>query len=521
KAIISLYKTDFNNPPLLNFKDLDSYCNQYALDFKRQGIQKGTKTIVMIKPGIDFIAVTFALFKLGAVPVLIDPGMGTKNMVLCIAEVEPEAFIGIPLAHLFKAMYRKPFKTIKTSITIKGFNKQPTISRESHFKEEETTEDEMAAILFTSGSTGVPKGVVYTHAIFREQVKVIQETYMIEAGEIDLAAFPLFALFGFAMGMTVIIPDMDPSKPAQVEPEKFVNALMKFNVTGSFGSPAIWRRVVPYCNDKKIKLNSIKRVLIAGAPVPGELLKKFREILPETSETYTPYGCTEALPVSSISGNEVCRETLEKTKKGEGICVGFPLKGVEIKIIKIVDKAIETIKEVEFLEQGTIGEIMVKGGVVTPRYYNRDASTQLAKIKEGDTVWHRIGDVGYFDSKKRLWFVGRKNHRVEISPEITLFSIQVEALFNNHPDVFRSALVGVGAIPNQTPVMIIEPVKKGFMSAKEKKKIVKELRILLNSSSRNFEIKHILFYSSFPVDVRHNAKINREQLAIWAEKKVG
>jgi len=520
-AILSLYKTDSKKTPSLNFRDLNWYCDAYAHDFQQKGIGQGTKTVVMVKPGIDFIAVTFALFKIGAVPVLIDPGMGRKNMAQCILEVEPEAFVGIPLAHLFKFLVRRPFRTIKTSIVVKSWNKQPQVKETPPFQIAETLETDLAAILFTSGSTGVPKGVLYQHGNFAAQVKAIQETYKIQPGETDIAAFPLFALFGFAMGTTVVIPDMDPTKPAEVDPRKFVQAIQKYQAASSFGSPAIWRRVVPYCIKNNIVLDSITRVLIAGAPVPGWLLMDFQKIIKPESETYTPYGATESLPVASISGSEVASETWKKTKKGQGICVGKPLAHVEVFIIKINDGIIRDISEVEILANGEIGEIIVKGKVVTQGYFNRDKSTKLSKISDGNSCWHRMGDVGYLDEQGRLWFVGRKDHRVEVSSGKTLYPIQVEALYNNHPDVFRSALVGLGDKPNQKPLIIIEPEKeKVVFDDKGKAKLEKELRILAEAFPDDFRMRDMLFHSSFPVDVRHNAKIVREKLAVWAEDRV-
>ncbi len=502
------------------YQELDALTDHYANTLKRKGMKKGDKTVVMVKMGVDFIALTFALFRIGAVPVLIDPGMGVKKMALCIQEVKPDSFAGIPLAWLASKCFPKAFSTVRSSFILWKSPlekiKRKMQSNTAHTPSPlcETEEDEMAAILFTSGSTGIAKGVVYTHAHFREQVRLIQSTYNIKAGEVDLAPFPLFALFDFAMETTVVIPDMDPTQQAKADPRKVIAAIQKHHVTTAFGSPTLWKKIIPCCKKNGETLHSLKRVLVAGAPVPVTLLEELTEVLPEDAQIHTPYGATEALPIASISAREVKEETAEKTKNGAGICVGRPLEGITIRIIRITDTPITHYKPELLLPQGKTGEIIVQAKVVTKEYYNRKPATESAKIREGENkIWHRMGDSGYFDTKGRLWFVGRKAHRVEINDKTTLFPIQVEALYNQHPDVERSALVGIGRQGEQKGVIYIEP-KKGKMPKNntEQENFCNELRKRTADHPLTKHIQEIRFHPSFPVDVRHNAKISREQL---------
>ncbi|MDP3283289.1 MAG: peptide synthase, partial [Desulfobacterales bacterium] len=111
---------------------------------------------------------------------------------------------------------------------------------------------------------------------------------------------------------------------------------------------------------------------------------------------------------------------------------------------------------------------------------------------------------------------GRKSHRV-ITPDGTLFTIPCEAIFNNHPGVFRSALVGIGKKPNQRPVICIET--EGEVKT-DKGKLEKELLAIAVKHELTKDIKTILFHKSFPVDIRHNSKIFREKLAAWAENRI-
>jgi acyl-CoA synthetase (AMP-forming)/AMP-acid ligase II len=382
-------------------------------------------------------------------------------------------------------------------------------------------ENAPAAIFFTTGSTGAPKGVVYTHKMMQSQVLTTKTFFDIQPGEVDLPAFPLFVLFSTAFGITAVIPDMDPTKPAQVNPMRIIEAIEDHGVTNTFGSPAIWDKVSQYCIEHKKKLPSMRRILIAGAPVPGRVLKRFQEILPH-GDTYTPYGATEALPITSISGKEICEETDELTRQGKGVCVGRTLPGLSIKIIKITeDPIVLDAKGLEpyLVPKGEVGEIIVEGPYVTREYFARPKDNEKSKIIEGNSFWHRMGDLGYFDEKDRLWMVGRKAHRVCRGGKL-MFSVMIEAHFNQQKDVFRSALVGVPhAQLGQQAVIVIEPLPGKMVSGKAAKKWGEEL--LSFAKEKKLEIDAILFHPSFPVDIRHNAKIRREVLAEWAAQELG
>jgi len=234
------------------------------------------------------------------------------------------------------------------------------------------------------------------------------------------------------------------------------------------------------------------------------------------AEIHTPYGATEAVPIVSITSNEILSETRKFSEQGYGTCIGRPLEGTEIRIIMISDDPIPEWSEDIVVSSGEIGEIAVKGDLVTRQYFENPEADKLAKINEGDHIWHRMGDLGWVDKKGRIWFCGRKGHRVN-TRKGTLYTIPCEAIFNNHPRVFRSALVGVGPASKQIPVICIELEQTD--DGKNKRKLKKELVELARSNDLTKDIKKILFHKAFPVDIRHNSKIFREKLAIWAEKK--
>ncbi len=510
----------------ISFAELDSRANAYANYFAAKGFVPGNVVILMVTPSVDFLCLTLALFKVGTPVVLIDPGMGYKNLLRCIERVCPQFLIGIPKAILFSKIFSKPFHTVKQSFccgnSLGLFG--PDITKDIYKTEVEypvyqPNDTDLAAIIFTTGSTGPPKGVRYEHSIFSAQLRLIKDYYSIGPRDVDQPAFPLFALFSAAIGACSVIPDMDPTKPANVNPEKFVASILKNEVTYSFGSPAIWNVVSNYCLEHGIVLNSVKKVLMAGAPVPYELMKRVKNILPEGALVFTPYGATESLPIVSIEAAEVISDTWQQSRLGKGTCVGRPLPGIDIEIIDINDGPLAELTEDMLVDKGTIGEIIVRGDVVTKAYLNNPDETALAKMKDGATFWHRMGDVGYLDQENRLWFCGRRAHRV-VTKSKTHFSVPCEAIINEHPDVYRSALVGIhdcGIAKNIIPVIIVEPNKAGRI---KKKKLLEEIRIIASQSELTQEIKHFLIHNDFPVDIRHNAKIFREKLAIWAQKKL-
>lgn len=509
------------------FREMDNTADWFAHRLTGQGVVKGDRVMLMVKPSLDFIALTFALFKIGAVIILIDPGMGYRNLLRCVGQVKPGVFIGIAKAQLFKLVFPQPFKTVRLSICIgtslglfgPSFSAEKAEKSASYkipFPTAGMRADDLAAILFTTGSTGPPKGVRYEHAIFKAQLQLIGEYYRIGPDDIDQPAFPLFALFSTGLGACSVIPEMDPAKPARVDPAKFVRTIKTYGVTYSFGSPAIWNVVSRYCLDHNISLPSVKNILMAGAPVPGELLAKTLAILPSDAEIHTPYGATEALPIASITAREILAETWEKTRKGMGVCVGKPLPHVTIRIIQTSDEPLEKWDDSLLLPDYGIGEIVVRGPVVTRGYDNNDRENHLAKIADGGEVWHRMGDLGYIDAKGRVWFCGRKGHRV-ITATTVMYTICCEALFNEHPAVYRSALVGVGPAAKQVPVIIVELADKTM----KMKALVAELTQIAQHNEITRPIKHFLVHPDFPVDIRHNAKIFREKLARWAAGKPG
>jgi len=495
--------------------------------------------------------------------------MGRRNLVRCLAEAEPEGFIAIPIVQAVRTMLWKKFPKARFNVTVgrRWFWGGTTLEelRGGPWSGPETARtapDDPAAIIFTTGSTGPPKGTLFTHGTFDSQVDQIREFYDIRPGEVDLPAFPLFGLFNCAMGVTAVIPDMDPSRPARGDPAQLGEAAQAWNGTQAGGSPAVWDRVGRFCEERGLRLESVRRVLSAGAPVPAEVFRRMKNCIHPEGEMHSPYGATESLPVASISAREVlgdcpdfpwstvalgCVESLstaeggraelphtaegscapytepsavsgtaEQTRLGAGVCVGRRFPRVRWKVIRTTDGPIASINDIEELPPGEIGELIVAGPMVTRAYVTRVEANALAKIADGDAWWHRMGDCGYLDARDRFWFCGRVAHRV-LTADGPMYPIRCEAIFNQHPDVRRSALVGVGPVGQQKPVIVIEPKPGRMPRGKAARDALRaELQRLGAASPLTARIERFLLHPNFPVDILHNVKIFREKLAVWA-----
>jgi len=510
---------------VLSFRELDAEADAWVGYLQAKGVAKGDRVLVMVRQGLPLIAAAFALFKLGAVPVIIDPGMGRKSFLACVARSKPRVLLGIPVAQVMSHLFRTAFATVAVRVWVSGSStaRLSSGSQLSALSSQLVSSNaaDLAAVLFTSGSTGAPKGVCYEHGMFDAQVRLVRDTYGITPGEVDLPMLPIFALFNPALGMTTIVPEIDPSRPATVDPAKIVQAIQQEGVTTSFGSPTLWRKIFDHCLAHNLTLPSLKRVLCAGAAVPASLWADAPSVL-VNGKLHSPYGATEVLPVATVSGNEVFSGALN------GSLLGRSLRANQVKIIALHDGPLATLADARELPPGEIGEVIVTGPTVTKAYDALPEATALAKISGSQlsalssqlggsaAVWHRMGDAGYFDDDGLLWFCGRIAERVVTATGL-MHTEPCEQVFRGYPGVERCALVGIGEKGRQEPALVVQPAA----TVKDRTKLAEELRALALQHPHTIRINRILFHPAFPVDVRHNAKIHRLTLARWAEKQPG
>jgi acyl-CoA synthetase (AMP-forming)/AMP-acid ligase II len=509
---------------------------------------------LLVRPGIEFVTLVFALLRAGVVIVLVDPGLGRRSLIRCLSDVDPAGFIAVSSAQCVRVLMRHRFRRAKWNVTVGrrwgwGGLTLPQLARlgdaADNVELPETHADDPAAIIFTSGSTGPAKGVLYTHRMFDTQVAAIQSAYSIASGGIDLSCFPLFALFNSAMGVTTVLPDMDFSRPATASPLKLLDAADDWQVTQAFASPAVWKRLSRFCELTGQRISSLRKVFSCGAPVPADVIDTTLECVAPDAQFHTPYGATEYLPIATIDATEILSDTANKTDVGSGICVGRPFETIQWRVIRISDGPIASIAAAEELPVGEIGELIVRGPQASPCYVTRtelnaeskiacegsaistsDSNEQPAvQIPQSEFPWHRMGDVGYLDQLGRFWYCGRKSQRVETA-DGPLFTECVEGIFNTHDDVERTALVGVGSLGRQIPVLIVEPSREirlrhgSDWSPGEYQGLLHQLRALSLRHDSTRQIAHFLLHKNLPVDVRHNAKIFREELARWAARRL-
>ncbi|MET8875206.1 fatty acid CoA ligase family protein [Nocardia sp. NPDC004604] len=514
---------------VLTFAELGARVEAYAAAFERIGITKGVKTIVMVKPDPDLFAVIFALFRVGAVPVVVDPGMGVRRMLHCFRSVGAAAFIGIPLAHLVRLAARRTFRSVRVHVTagrsywgghtLLAMRQTPgaVAPQVAH------APDDLLMIAFTTGSTGPAKGVEFSRAGFAASLRVIERLHGRPTGFVSLTSVPLFGIFDLLQGAHVVLGPVDPVRVSKADPALLADVVRSFDATDVTASPALLGPLGEYLTRTGTALPSLVRVISMGAPANLDALAHVRAALGETAQVFTTYGATEALPLTTLEWSEL-DETRKQTAAGAGTCVGRPIAESEsdtrVRIIAISDNEIPTWHDDLVLPPGRIGEIVATGAQVSTAYHRNataDARNKIDEIRPDGTVrrWHRVGDLAWQDESGRLWFCGRAAQRVRTAAG-DLFTVQCEQIFNTHPDVHRTALVGVGEPGAQIPVLCFE-LRSGVATS-EIPRVQRELWSIAREREVTRSIKVFRAHPGFPVDIRHNAKIGREELAEWAGK---
>jgi acyl-CoA synthetase (AMP-forming)/AMP-acid ligase II len=509
----------------ISFGELDAWSDRLAHGLRARGVVPGTRALVLLRPGTGFAAVSFALLKAGAVPVFVDPGLGRRNLLRCIADAAPEVLVAdravIAVRPLLRRTFRSVWLVVSTrplpgATTLSALASRPPGEPGGRFPIAPADDETPALVAFTSGATGIPKGVVFTHGVLHAQTRMLRDLWGIGADSVQLAVLPLLSLLGPGLGCASVLPDMDPSRPASASPRHVVEALTDHRVTHAFGSPAIWAKVARYGLAAGLVLPDLRVLLVGGAPVPPALLRDLGALLPR-GRAHSPLGATEAITVASAPGPEIVGAA-EAPAGALGTLVGRPVPGVEVRLVRIDDGPLEgDLSELE-VPAGAPGEIVVRGPLVTVGYDQRPEADRLAKIRATGGDWHRMGDLGRFDAAGRLWFCGRKSERVETSRG-RLLTACVEPLLE-HPAVRRLALVGVGARPAQRAVVVAEARSAWtLLWPPLRRRIARELLARAHAHPASRPIEQVLFRRALPLDPRHAAKILRGELAAWASRR--
>ncbi len=504
------------------FGAFDALADAYARGLARHGVRPGDRALYLLRPSIDGFAVFFALLRLGAVPVLIDPRMPARSLLASIAGVRPEVVLAVPLVHAVRTLLaRRAFAGARVLVTA-GRRWFWGGVRLSQCRLDGGAVPAVAAAPgdeslrpFTSGSTGAAKGVFYDHGMLRHQVAVVRDVCGWDEGMRAVICFAPFVAYALADGLTVVLPEIDFSRPAAAAPARVAAAVAGHRAECAFAAPIVWRRLARHCQHQGIGLPALERAVAAGAPAPVDLHRRLAPLLHPHGRLYTPYGSTEAMPLTTAHTAELAG-TWERTRDGHGLCVGRPLPGVDLRIVRVTDEPIAAWSDDLEVPEGEIGEIVAGGDLVSPAYPGRPEATAAAKIRRGDRVLHRMGDLGRRDGDGRIWFCGRKDHRL-LTRDGMLPADPIENVLDQHPAVFRTAVVAVGAAGEQTPVACVEMEAGEAFSPR----LAAELSELAAGTRFAGVVRHFLPHRSFPVDARHNSKIRREELARWAAAVLG
>ncbi|MER5463253.1 fatty acid CoA ligase family protein [Streptomyces sp. NPDC002668] len=507
----------------VGYAELAARVTACAAGLEAHGIRRGTRTALLVTPGVDLLTLVFALLHIGAVPVVVDPGMGLGRMLDCLHRVGVQAFIGVPSAHILRRLRPRAFAGVRSLIKVgrgsgtalaeltalgAGLPQRPPLK---------AGPDDLALIGYTTGSTGPAKPVELTVGMLRGMAYGVEAGHFTSDMTSTLVTLPLMGVFDLAAGRTAVVPKMNMGRVGAADPALLTDAIQRFSVNAMFASPALLGPLSAHLAETGARVPSLHLIVSGGAPVSPELMGALRAVLPNRSRVFSTYGSTEALPIALVESREALAGPADGLAAGLGVCVGRPAPGTSVRIIEVGDAPIPRWTSRLPLEAGEMGEIVVSGQAVSPRYFQSPRADAAHKIQDGGRRWHRTGDVGWIDGEGRIWFCGRKSHRVRAACG-DLHTVRCESVFNTHPQVRRTALVGFGPHGEQRPVLCVELAPD--TDRKEWPRIEGELRELGANNPMTKAITDFLPHPAFPVDIRHNAKIRRELLAGWAEDQL-
>ena len=481
-----LWISDAASDEMVTDEQFASRVASYSVQLHERGIALGDRVALLIPPGIDLIAAVYACWRIGAVTVIADRGLGLRGLGTAVRSARVQHVLGIRTGCIAAKVLRwAPHASIINVASLRS----DIGSTMSSLTMQAPSSSSEAAVLFTSGATGPAKGVRYTHQQLCNQRDALQHTYNITRDDRFVAAFAPFALFGPALGITTGLADMDVTSPSTLTATALNDACERIGATMVFASPAALANVLKTASGTLSALASVATVMSAGAPVPIETLRQISRLCPD-AQLHTPYGMTEALPVADIS-----LQHREQVGDGRGVCVGHVVHNAEVIISSYESQTITS------LDVGETGEVLVRAPWLSDGYDALWYTQSLAR----NGGWHRTGDVGHLDEDENLWIEGRVVHVIHSSHgDITPvpLEIAVEAI----PDVVRAAAVSVGAPGVQQVVIVVETTAgtNGLANS--------ELSAAIRIATSPHAIAAVFTTKQLPVDIRHNSKIDRTAL---------
>ncbi len=503
------------SPRIVSWRELSATVDALAAGFMATGISAGDRVAVLIPPGADLTACVYACWRIGAVVVAVDAGLGVRGMGRALRSAAPRHLIavgrGLALARAVRLSVSGQRILVGTATASSRALGADALLRDLIALGASTElpaapyADAEAVVVFTSGATGPAKGVVYRHEALEAQRDALRALYSIEPDDALVAAFPPWAVLGPALSIATAVPDMDPTSPGTLTASALADAVQAVKARLVWASPAAVRAVVETADElsplQRIALEQVRLLMSAGAPVPLSLLERSLMVMPN-ADPHTPYGMTEALPISDISLSQ-----LREAGIGNGVCVGWPVPGVTLRVDPL-DSSGEPRGEPSDAVAVT-GEICVNAPHLKDRYDRLWGTERAATTDDG---WHRTGDVGHLDAEGRLWVEGRRQHVVS-TDRGPVTPVAIEQAVERLPGIVHAAAVGVGPRGTEQLVVVVvtdEPTRQRSPLASL------ELLDQVRAAVTQVSVSTVLIRKSLPVDRRHNSKIDRQELAAWA-----
>lgn len=515
----------------LSWKQLDRNITELAAGLRDAGVRGGSRVSLMVPPGVDLTVALYACLRLGAVVVVADAGLGTRGLSRAVKGAAPDFLIGIDKALAAAAVLRWP--GLRISVRDLPAARRRALGVETSLAALASAgaaldadrpiplpdPEAPAAVLFTSGSTGPAKGVVYTHRQLAAMRDTVAQTFGIGSGARLVAGFAPFALLGPALGAVSVTPAMDVTAPRTLTARALADAAAAIDATVVFASPAALRNVLATRDARgetgRAALDRVELLLSAGAPVPEPLLAQVQRLLPHAS-LHTPYGMTEALPVTDVSLEAIQAADADAAAgsvvgAGNGVCVGRAAHGARVAVAPLAADGTATGSD-PVTEAGVTGEILVSAAHVKDAY-DRLWLTQRESVSLPG--WHRTGDVGHFDAAGRLWVEGRLAH-VVTAPGGVVTPVGAEQAIERLDGVRLAAIVGVGPAGTQAVVAVVETVPPARKAGPAEPGLAGDVRGAARQAGVG--VSAVLAVPALPVDIRHNAKIDRTRLSRWAAR---
>jgi acyl-coenzyme A synthetase/AMP-(fatty) acid ligase len=517
---------------VVTWRALDRQVRRIAAGLHGIGVRPGDRVSLLVEPGPTLTALVYACLRIGAVVVVADAGLGVRGLTRAQRGAWPQFVVAQAKGLAAARALGWPGMRISADPLPASARRALGVAQDLadvaragdglHLPPEPGRHDE-AAVLFTSGSTGPAKGVVYTHGRLSALRDALATHFDVGPDTGLVTGFAPFALLGPALGTRSVTPRMDVSAPRTLTARAVADAVRAADASMVFLSPAAILNVVATADaldgpdgdrgaDHRAALARVRTFLSTGAPIGADLLRSAAELMPAAT-AHTPYGMTECLLVTDITLEGIADAA---SAPDDGVCVGRPVGGGEVLISALDDDGAAT--GAPAATPGVLGEVLVRAPHLKERYDRLWLADVAAERDTPPGHWHRTGDVGHLDAEGRLWIEGRLVH-VLTTAGGSLAPVGPEQAVERVPHVRRAALVGVGPAGVQQPVVVVEAFttpgvrQRPGLASFELTAAVRDACPVPPAA--------VLVVPQMPTDVRHNSKIDRSRLAAWAEGVLG